>query len=115
MSALERYGRGWRVLSAGGRGGGGRRSSSRPRRTPRRLLRYVDPSLDLLGEIPVRLVGDGPLGFAAATSRTSLDGFGFVVPRTEERARAGLHVLEREVSGARAGGPRCCGASSAAR
>lgn len=52
-----------------------------------RLLRYVDPSLaTLLGEIDYAGAATVSLGYRRADVPHPLDGFGFVVPRTEGKA-----------------------------
>src|SRR5439155_2851312 len=52
-----------------------------------RLVRYVDPALaTLLGEIPYASSATVTFGFRRAEVPHPLDGFGFVVPRTERRA-----------------------------
>ena len=51
------------------------------------LLRYVDPALaTLLGEIPYASSATVTLGLRRADVAHPLDGFGFVVPRTERRS-----------------------------
>src|SRR5207245_2275932 len=51
------------------------------------LLRYVDPALaTLLGEIPYASSATVTLGYRREDVPNPLDGFGFVVPRTERRA-----------------------------
>jgi protoporphyrinogen/coproporphyrinogen III oxidase len=52
-----------------------------------RIVRYLDPSLaGLLGEIPLASAATISLGYRRADVPHPLDGFGFVVPRTEGRA-----------------------------
>ena len=52
-----------------------------------RLLRYVDPTLaTLLGEIEYAGAATVSLGYRRADIPHALDGFGFVVPRTEGKA-----------------------------
>jgi oxygen-dependent protoporphyrinogen oxidase len=52
-----------------------------------RLLRYVDPQLSgLLGEIAYASSATVSLGYRRADVPHPLDGFGFVVPRSERRA-----------------------------
>jgi oxygen-dependent protoporphyrinogen oxidase len=52
-----------------------------------RLARYLDPSLaTLLEEIPYASAATVSLGYRRADVPHALDGFGFVVPRTENRA-----------------------------
>ena len=52
-----------------------------------RLVRYLDPSLaTLLEEIPYASAATVSLGYRRADVPHPLDGFGFVVPRTEGRA-----------------------------
>ena len=52
-----------------------------------RMLRYVDPTLaTLLAEIPYASSATVTLGYRRADVTHPLDGFGFVVPRTEGRA-----------------------------
>jgi oxygen-dependent protoporphyrinogen oxidase len=51
-----------------------------------RLLRYVDPALSqLLGEIPCASSATVSLGYRREAIPHPLDGFGFVVPRSEGR------------------------------
>jgi len=52
-----------------------------------RLVRYLDPSLaNLLGEIPYSSAATISLGYRRADVPHPLDGFGFVVPRSEGKA-----------------------------
>jgi oxygen-dependent protoporphyrinogen oxidase len=88
VSAIERHGRGWRVLSAEGAAvEADRVIVATEAYTTGRLLRYVDPALaTLLGEISYASSATVTLGFRRRDVPHALDGFGFVVPRTEGRA-----------------------------
>ena len=85
---IERHGRGWRVL--GGLGPALETDHvivAAESHAASRLLRYVDPALaTLLGEIPYASSATVTFGYRRADVPHPLDGFGFVVPRTERRA-----------------------------
>ena len=85
---IERSGTGWRV--AGGLGPAREADHvivAAESYTASRLLRYVDPALaTLLGEIPYASSATVSVGLRRADVPHPLDGFGFVVPRTERRA-----------------------------
>ena len=85
---IERHGHGWRVLSAEGAAvEADRVIVAAEAYTTSRLLRYVDPALaTLLGEIPYASSATVTLGYRRGDVPNPLDGFGFVVPRTERRA-----------------------------
>ena len=88
IDGVERQGGGWRVL--GGLGPALEADHvivAAESYTASRLLRYVDPALaTLLGEIPYASSATVTLGYRRADVPHPLDGFGFVVPRTERRA-----------------------------
>ena len=88
VDGLERHGHGWRVLSAEGAAVEvDRVIIAAESYTTGRLLRYVDPALaTLLGEIPYASSATVTLGYRREDVPNPLDGFGFVVPRTERRA-----------------------------
>jgi len=88
VDGIERHGHGWRVLSAEGAAvEADRVIVAAEAYTTSRLLRYVDPSLaTLLGEIPYASSATVTLGYRRGDVPNPLDGFGFVVPRTERRA-----------------------------
>jgi oxygen-dependent protoporphyrinogen oxidase len=88
VDGLERRGERWRVSGAeGGVVEADRVIVATESYTTARLLRYVDPSLaTLLGEIPYASSATVTLGYRRADVPHALDGFGFVVPRTEGRA-----------------------------
>src|SRR5207245_10680225 len=88
VDGIERYGHGWRVLSAEGAAvEADRVIVAAESYTTGRLLRYVDPALaTLLGEIPYASSATVTLGYRRGDVPNPLDGFGFVVPRTERRA-----------------------------
>src|SRR5262249_36689268 len=111
VAGLERDGGRWRVASVeGARFEADHVILAAEAHVAARLLRYVDPSLaTLLGEIEYAGAATVSLGFRRADVPHPLDGFGFVVPRSEgktllaatfssvkypERAPAG-HVLIR--------------------
>ncbi|MBI4636364.1 MAG: protoporphyrinogen oxidase [Candidatus Rokubacteria bacterium] len=87
VTGLERHGRGWRVFGAGGsRVDADAVVVATEAHGAGRLLRYVDPPLAaLLGEIPYASAATVSLGYRRADVPHPLDGFGFVVPRTEGR------------------------------
>jgi protoporphyrinogen/coproporphyrinogen III oxidase len=88
VSALQREGAGWRVATAEGR----RFEADRvilatEAHATARLTRYLDPALaTLLEEIPYASAATVSLGYRRADVPHGLDGFGFVVPRTEGKA-----------------------------
>jgi protoporphyrinogen/coproporphyrinogen III oxidase len=88
VDGLERHGDGWRVL--GGLGPALQADHvivAAESYTTSRLVRYVDPALaTLLGEIPYASSATVTFGYRRADVPHPLDGFGFVVPRTERRA-----------------------------
>src|SRR5213594_4518204 len=88
VDGIERHGHGWRVLSVEGAAvEADRVIVAAEAYTTSRLLRYVDPSLaTLLGEIPYASSATVTLGYRRGDVPNPLDGFGFVVPRTERRA-----------------------------
>jgi protoporphyrinogen/coproporphyrinogen III oxidase len=88
VSALERVGERWRVATAEGRAfEADRVILATEAYTAARLARYLDPGLaTLLEEIPYASAATVSLGYRRADVPHALDGFGFVVPRTEGRA-----------------------------
>jgi len=88
VSALERAGEGWRVKTAeGGAFDADRVILATEAHATARLARYLDPSLaNLLAEIPYSSAATVSLGYRRADVPHPLDGFGFVVPRTEGKA-----------------------------
>jgi protoporphyrinogen/coproporphyrinogen III oxidase len=88
IDGIERQGGGWRVL--GGLGPALEADHvivAAESYTASRLLRYVDPALaTLLAEIPYASSATVTLGYRRADVPHPLDGFGFVVPRSERRA-----------------------------
>src|SRR2546426_763118 len=88
VSAVERVGGGWRVTSAdGARFDADRVILAAEAHVSARLLRYVDPALAmLLGEIEYAGAATVSLGYRRADVPHPLDGFGFVVPRSEGKA-----------------------------
>jgi protoporphyrinogen/coproporphyrinogen III oxidase len=88
VAALERDGGRWRVLAAdGARLPADRVILATESHVSARLLRYVDPALaTLLGEIDYAGAATVSLGFRRADVPHPLDGFGFVVPRSERKA-----------------------------
>ena len=88
VDGIERRGAGWRVL--GGLGPALEADHvvvAAESYTASRLVRYVDPALaTLLGEIPYASSATLTFGFRRADVPHPLDGFGFVVPRSERRA-----------------------------
>jgi oxygen-dependent protoporphyrinogen oxidase len=104
-TGLERDGGRWRVATAGGeRLVADRVIVSAEAHATARLVRYLDPTLAaLLDGIPYSSAATVSLGYRRADVPHALDGFGFVVPRTEGRS---LLAVQREVPGARTRGPR---------
>ncbi|HZF06606.1 MAG TPA: protoporphyrinogen oxidase [Patescibacteria group bacterium] len=88
VAAVERVGTGWRVTSAdGARFEADRVILAAEAHVAARLLRYVDPALaTLLGEIEYAGAATVSLGYRRADVPHPLDGFGFVVPRSEGKA-----------------------------
>ena len=88
MRGIERRGNGWRVASDDGESlEADRVIVTAEGHATGRLLRYVDPALaTLLGEIPYASSATITFGYRRADVPHALDGFGFVVPRTEARA-----------------------------
>ncbi|PYM34664.1 MAG: protoporphyrinogen oxidase [Candidatus Rokuibacteriota bacterium] len=88
VTGVERRGEAWRVdIDASGPMAADRVILATETHVAARLLRYVDPSLaTLLGEIPYASSATISLGYRHADVPHALDGFGFVVPRTERRA-----------------------------
>jgi oxygen-dependent protoporphyrinogen oxidase len=88
VTGIERQGEGWRVATdAGGPIEADRVILTTESHVAGRILRYVDPSLaTLLGEIPYASSATISFGYRRADVPHALDGFGFVVPRTERRA-----------------------------
>jgi oxygen-dependent protoporphyrinogen oxidase len=88
VDGIERHGGGWRVL--GGLGPAVEADQvivAAESYTASRILRYVDPALaTLLGEIPYASSATVTFGYRRADVPYPLDGFGFVVPRTERRS-----------------------------
>jgi oxygen-dependent protoporphyrinogen oxidase len=88
VTGLERRGAGWRIATDGG----GPLDADQvivasESHVAGRLLRYVDPALaTLLGEIPYASSATVSFGYRRADVPHALDGFGIVVPRTEQRA-----------------------------
>src|SRR5204863_158311 len=69
------------------RGGGALGGGAAEAHVAARLLRYVDPALaTLLGEIEYAGAATVSLGYRRADVPHPLDGFGFVVPRSEGKA-----------------------------
>jgi protoporphyrinogen/coproporphyrinogen III oxidase len=88
VDGIERHGRRWRVLGAGGFVlEADRVIVAAESYTASRLVRYVDPGLaTLLGEIPYASSATVTLGYRREDVPGPLDAFGFVVPRAENRA-----------------------------
>ena len=88
VSALERAGRRWQVRTAdGGAFEADRVILATEAHGTARLTRYLDPSLaNLLVEIPYSSAATVSLGYRRTDVPHPLDGFGFVVPRTEGKA-----------------------------
>jgi len=88
VSGLERSAAGWRVrTSDGGHLDADRVILATEAHATARLARYLDPSLaNLLAEIPYSSAATVSLGYRRADIPHPLDGFGFVVPRTEGKA-----------------------------
>ena len=88
VAGLEHRGDRWRVATAeGGDLDADRVVVATEAYAAARMLRYVDPTLaTLLAEIPYASSATVTLGYRRADVTHPLDGFGFVVPRTEGRA-----------------------------
>jgi protoporphyrinogen/coproporphyrinogen III oxidase len=88
VAGLERRGAGWRVATAEGADlEADRVVVATEAHAAARILRYVDPALaTLLAEIPYASSATVTLGYRRAEVPHPLDGFGFVVPRTDGRA-----------------------------
>jgi protoporphyrinogen/coproporphyrinogen III oxidase len=88
VRGIERQGQGWRVTSDDGAAlEADHVVVTTESHAAGRLLRYVDPALStLLGEIAYASSATVTLGYPRADVPHALDGFGFVVPRTEGRA-----------------------------
>ena len=88
VSALAREGERWRVRTAeGGAFDAERVIVATEAHATARLVRYLDPSLaNLLGEIPYSSAATISLGYRRADVPHPLDGFGFVMPRSEGKA-----------------------------
>jgi len=88
VSALERAGNGWRVATSDGHAFDAERViMATESHATARLARYLDPSLaTLLEEISYASAATVSLGYRRADVPHPLDGFGFVVPRTEGKA-----------------------------
>lgn len=87
VSSLERAGGRWRASTAeGGRFEADRVIVATESHAAARLVRYLDPALaTLLGEIPYASAATVSLAYRRADVPHPLDGFGFVVPRSEGR------------------------------
>jgi oxygen-dependent protoporphyrinogen oxidase len=85
---LERAGAAWRIALADGEPlGADRVIVASEAHVASRLVRYVDPSLaTLLAEIPYSSAATISFGWPRAAVPHPLDGFGFVVPRSEDKA-----------------------------
>ena len=88
VSALERAGERWRVRTTDGTVfDADRVVLAAESHAAARLARYLDPALaNLLGEIPYSSAATVSLGYRRADVPHPLDGFGFVVPRTQGKA-----------------------------
>jgi oxygen-dependent protoporphyrinogen oxidase len=88
VSGLERDGGRWRVATMeGGRFDADAVIVATESHAAARLTRYVDPALSmLLTEIPYSSAATISMAWARAEVPHPMDGFGFVVPRTEGRA-----------------------------
>jgi protoporphyrinogen/coproporphyrinogen III oxidase len=86
VAALERRGVGWRVATEAGSFDADRVIIGAESHAAGRMLRYVDPTLaTLLGEIAYSSAATVTFGYRRADVPHPLDGFGFVVPRSEGR------------------------------
>jgi oxygen-dependent protoporphyrinogen oxidase len=88
VATLERTTGGWRLATTeGARFDAERVIVAGESHAAARLLRYVDPTLaTLLGEIEYAGAATVSLGYRRADVPHPLDGFGFVVPRTEGKS-----------------------------
>jgi protoporphyrinogen/coproporphyrinogen III oxidase len=88
VSALQREGARWRVSTAeGGAFDVDRVILATEAHATARMIRYLNPALAvLLEEIPYASAATVSLGYRRADVPHALDGFGFVVPRTEGKA-----------------------------
>jgi oxygen-dependent protoporphyrinogen oxidase len=88
VSGLERVADRWHVATTeGGRFDADRVILATEAHATARLVRYLDPALaNLLAEIPYSSAATLSLGYRRADVPHPLDGFGFVVPRTEGKA-----------------------------
>ena len=88
VSALQRMGGRWRVSTTGGRlVEADRVIVATEAHATARLVRHLDPALaTLLEEIPYASAATVSLGYRRPDVPHALDGFGFVVPRTEGKA-----------------------------
>lgn len=88
VTALERAGERWRLTTAdGARFEADRAILATEAHAVGRLTRYVDPALAaMLQDIPYSSAATVSLGYHRADVPHPLDGFGFVVPRSERRA-----------------------------
>jgi oxygen-dependent protoporphyrinogen oxidase len=88
VSGLERVGARWRVATAEGTSVDAERVIlATEAHATARLTRYLDPALaTLLEDIPYASAATVSLGYRRADVPHPLDGFGFVVPRTEGKA-----------------------------
>jgi oxygen-dependent protoporphyrinogen oxidase len=87
VTALERQGAGWRIVTEGGTtvDAEGVIVATEAYQAAR-LLRHADPALGhLLEDIPYASSATVTLGYRRAAIRHPLDGFGFVVPQVERR------------------------------
>jgi oxygen-dependent protoporphyrinogen oxidase len=86
VTGVERRDEGWRVGADGGPVDADRVIVASESHAAARMLRYVDPALSaLLGEIAYSSAATVTLGYRRGDVPHPLDGFGFVVPRTEGR------------------------------
>jgi protoporphyrinogen/coproporphyrinogen III oxidase len=86
VGAIERGAREWTVTAEGARYAADHVILATEAHSAARLTRYVDPSLSaLLGEIEASSAATVSLGYRRSDVPHPLDGFGFVVPRTEGR------------------------------
>ena len=86
VAGVERHGEGWRVATDAGPFDADRVIVGAESHAAGRMLRYVDPTLaTLLGEIAYSSAATVTLGYRRGDVPHPLDGFGFVVPRTEGR------------------------------
>ena len=86
VTGIERHATGWRVGTDAGPVDADHVIVAAESHTASRMLRYVDPALAaLLGEIAYSSAATVTLGYRRGDVPHPLDGFGFVVPRTEGR------------------------------